>query len=247
VKLVLFDIDGTLVWTDGAGRRAMTAALLDTFGGHGPRDYRYDGKTDRQIVRDLMRHDGHADDHIDGRLEALIGRYLANLENELRDVEPERAILPGVPAILDAVEARPDAVLGLLTGNVAEGARAKLRAVGIDPARFRVGAFGSDSEHRPELPAVAMRRARAALGIEVAAADVVVIGDTPADVECGRAAGARTIGVATGRYPAEELQRHGATAVIDSLADTAAVMRLIFDGDLATGSSAPHASRPSAR
>jgi phosphoglycolate phosphatase len=236
VKLVLFDLDGTILWTDGAGRRAMTGALLEVFGGHGPQSYAYDGKTDRQIVRDLMRLEGHRDDHIDAQLTTLLDLYLANLETELRDPAHERLLLPGVRELLDALEERDDVILGLLTGNVAPGAAAKLRAVGLDPARFKVGAFGSDHEMRPELPAIAQRRARETLGVEIAPVDMFVIGDTPADIECGRDAGAHTIGVATGRYGVEELRSHGASVVFENLRDTAAVLETILGNDASTSS-----------
>jgi phosphoglycolate phosphatase-like HAD superfamily hydrolase len=135
--------------------------------------------------------------------------------------------MPGIGALLDALEPRPDVVLGLLTGNLAAGARAKLSAAGIDPDRFRVGAFGSDHERRNELPCVAQRRAREQLGVDVDALDIVVIGDTPADVDCGRAVGARTIAVATGGYSVDELRVHGASATFGDLSDTDAVVRAI--------------------
>ncbi len=228
-KLVLFDIDGTILWTDGAGRRAIHTALEEVFGSIGPPEYRFDGKTDRQIVRDLMRHDGYADAGIDERMTVLLDRYVQCLDAELAHPEFTARLLDGVPELLDALEARDDVVLGLLTGNVEPGARAKLRAVGIDPDRFRIGAFGSDHEHRPELPAIAQRRVRELLGVEIPGADIVVIGDTPADIECARSVQARAIGVATGRYAVEELGRHGAAAVFEDLTDTDAVIRAIFD------------------
>jgi phosphoglycolate phosphatase len=228
-KLVLFDIDGTILWTDGAGRRAIHAALTEVFGSIGPPDYRFDGKTDRQIVRDLMRHDGHADAGIDDRMDILLKRYVECLDVELAHPEVSARLLDGVAELLDALEARNDVVLGLLTGNVEPGARAKLRAVGIDPDRFRIGAFGSDHEHRPELPAIAQLRVRERLGVDIPGEDVVVIGDTPADIECARSVQARAIGVATGRYPVEELAGHGAVAVFEDLTDTDAVVRAILD------------------
>ncbi len=228
-RLVLFDIDGTILWTDGAGRRAIHSALMEVFGSIGPADYWFDGKTDRQIVRDLMRLEGHDDPRIDEGMDRLLGRYVECLAGELGQATFEARLLGGVAELLDALESRDDVVLGLVTGNVEPGAHAKLRAVGIDPARFPVGAFGSDHEHRPELPAIAQRRTREILGIEIAGRDVVVIGDTPADIECARSVDARAIGVATGRFPVEELQRHGATAVFADLTDTSAVMRAILD------------------
>jgi phosphoglycolate phosphatase-like HAD superfamily hydrolase len=228
VTLVLFDIDGTILLTDGAGRRAVHRALIEVFGSTGPAEHRFDGKTDPQIVRELMRHEGHGDDHIDAHMDRLLDRYVHYLHEELETGAAGVRLMPGVAELLDALEARQDVVLGLLTGNLAEGARAKLASAGIDPDRFRVGAYGSDHEMRNALPAVAQRRAREQLGLEIAGADVVVIGDTPADIHCGREIGARAIGVATGQFSVEELSQHGAAAVFDDLSPTADVVRAII-------------------
>ena len=227
MKLVLFDIDGTILWSDGAGRRAMMRALTTAFGTSGSPNYRYDGKTDRQIVRDLMRMEGHADDVIDARMTALLDEYVTWLHEELRSGRTHIERFAGVLELLDALEARPDRRIGLLTGNIEVGASAKLRAVGIDPGRFSVSAYGSDHEARGELPAIAQRRAREALGLHVEGDAIVIIGDTPADIECGRAIGARAIAVATGRYSVDELLSHGPAAVFPDLANTGAVMRAI--------------------
>ena len=229
MKLVLFDIDGTILWSDGAGRRAIHTALMEVFGATGPADYRFDGKTDRQIVRDLMRIEGHGDAHIDSCMDPVLTRYVECLAGELGAEDLSARLLAGVEQLLAALESRDDVILGLLTGNVESGARAKLRAVGIDPDRFTVGAFGSDHEHRPELPAIARQRVRDELGIEIAGRDIVVIGDTPADIHCARSVGARAIGVATGRYQCAELGEHGAIAVFADLTDTDAVVRAIID------------------
>ena len=228
MRLVLFDIDGTLLWSDGAGRRAMEGALTHVFGAPGDPGYRYDGKTDLQIARELMRLEGHDDDAIDAGREAVLAGYLERLRRELDGTEHRVRLLPGVPELLDALEPRADVVLGLLTGNIAEGAETKLRAAGIDFARFRVNAFGSDHEHRPSLPAVAQRRARERLGVEFDGASIVVIGDTPADIECARSVRARTVAVATGRYSVEELAAHEPSAVLEDLSDTDAAVRAIL-------------------
>jgi phosphoglycolate phosphatase-like HAD superfamily hydrolase len=220
VKIVLFDIDGTLLWSDGAGRRAITRALLEVFGATGPADHWFDGKTDPQIVRELMTHAGIAEDVIEARMDALVARYVELLDEELRAPDHVVRALPGVPDLLDALEARNDVLLGLLTGNVQPGARAKLGAVGIDPDRFRVGAYGSDHGSRPELPAIAQRRARALLERDVAGDAMIVIGDTPADLTCGRGVGARAVGVATGRYSVQQLSEYEPFAVFENLADT---------------------------
>ena len=227
MKLVLFDIDGTILWSDGAGRRAMTRALITAFGTSGDERYRYDGKTDRQIVRDLMRAEGHADAIIDERMEGLLADYAAGLHEELRSGETQVERLNGVLELIDALESRDDRCVGLLTGNIEVGAHAKLRAVGIDPTRFVVSAFGSDHEVRGELPAIAQRRAREVLGRDVEGDAIVIIGDTPADIDCTRAIGARAIAVATGRYSVEELAGHRPLAVFADLTDTDAVMRAI--------------------
>lgn len=241
MKLVLFDIDGTLLWSDGAGRSAMTGALEHVFGSAGPASYRYDGKTDLQIARELMRMEGHDEAHIDARLPALVDGYLQRLERELAEGRRAVRVLDGVPELLDALGARDDVVLGLLTGNVRTGAELKLRAAGIEPERFRVAAYGSDHHAREHLPAIAQRRAREELGLRVAGEDVVVIGDTPADITCGREIGARAVAVATGRYSTEELRAYEPAAVFPSFANTEAVLATILASVPAPASSGvPH-------
>jgi phosphoglycolate phosphatase-like HAD superfamily hydrolase len=227
VKLVLFDIDGTILWSDGAGRRAMQRALMTAFGTSGSADYRYDGKTDRQIVRDLMRMEGQPDDLIDQRMQTLLADYVTGLREELLSGETLIKRLDGVVELIDALEQREDRRIGLLTGNIEVGAHAKLRAVGIDPHRFTVSAYGSDHEIRGELPGIAQRRAREQLGLDVNGDAIIIIGDTPADIDCTRAIGARAIAVATGRYTVDELATHGPAAVFTDLTDTAGVMRAI--------------------
>jgi phosphoglycolate phosphatase-like HAD superfamily hydrolase len=232
--VVLFDIDGTILSTAGAGRRAVHRALADVFGAPMTDDHEFDGKTDPQIVRELMELSGMSSQQIGARLPEALARYVAELHVELGgtgDGAHADKIYPGIAALLDVLEARDDVLLGLLTGNVREGAMAKLRAVGIDAARFKVGAFGSDHAARPELPAIARGRAEALLEHPVSGRNVVVIGDTPADMGCGRGIGARAIGVATGRYSVEELHACDASAVFANLSDTDAVVRAILGAD----------------
>lgn len=228
MKLVLFDIDGTLLWTDGAGRRSMERALLTVFGSAGDPAYRYDGKTDHQIAREQMRAAGVDEQTITSRMDDALDHYVEGLESELARTPDAARLCGGVPELLDALEARDDATLGLLTGNIERGARRKLRAVGIDFDRFRVNAFGCDHAERPQLPAVAQRRAREVMGVEMQGDRIVIIGDTPADIECGRALGVRAIGVATGRYGVDELSSHSPAAVFPTLEDTRAVVDAIL-------------------
>ena len=230
MKIVLFDIDGTLLWTDGAGRRAVHRALAETFGTVPPDGHEFDGKTDPQIVRELMVLRGVDDATIDARLSLALSRYVECLRLELAGVDHTGKTYPGIESLLVALEAREDVLIGLLTGNVHEGAAAKLEAVGLAHHRFKVGAFGSDHASRLELPEIARRRAEWYLGGPVAGEDVIVIGDTPSDMGCGRAIGARAIGVATGRYSADALLACNPVAVFDDLSDTAAVMQAIMGG-----------------
>jgi phosphoglycolate phosphatase-like HAD superfamily hydrolase len=229
LRLVLFDIDGTILRSGGVGRIAMERALTTVFGTSGSTDYRYDGKTDRQIVRETMRLEGKTDQEIDADMERLLAAYVEGLHAEFASGRRTVQIYPGVVELLDELEQQADVVLGLLTGNIIEGAKAKLGAAGIDFDRFRVNAFGSDHEHRPQLPGIAQRRARDVIGTDIAGNRLVVIGDTPADIRCGESIGARAIGVATGRYTVDELSEHGAYAVFETLADTDAVMERIMN------------------
>jgi phosphoglycolate phosphatase len=232
MKLVLFDIDGTLLWTDGAGRRAIHRALLDEAGAAGPiESYRFDGKTDPQIVRELLTLAGHPEAGDDARIQAVCRRYVDHLRAELAKPTQTTQLMAGIVELLDALrplEAAGGALVGLLTGNLAPGAALKLRSAGLDPERFRVGAYGSDSATRADLPGVAAERAAALTGRTFAGPDVVIVGDTPQDVACGRPIGARSVAVATGFYDVAALRAAGATYVFETLADTAAVLDAIF-------------------
>jgi phosphoglycolate phosphatase-like HAD superfamily hydrolase len=226
--LVLFDIDGTLLLTSGAGRRAITAALAVIVPDPAALEHiRFDGKTDLQIVRELLQGHGHPGAEDADLIEEICQRYVSLLETELRHPRSRATLMPGVTPLLEALHGDPAVVLGLLTGNVRQGATLKLRAAGLDPQRFRVGAFGSDSAHRPDLPAIAAERASPHFGRIPTGSEVVIIGDTPADVTCGRAISARAIGVATGSYPMEDLHAAGAYAAFADLSDTESVLEAI--------------------
>ena len=136
-------------------------------------------------------------------------------------------MLPGVTALLQRLEESGDVVLGLLTGNIRDGAILKLGSANIR-TRFPVGAFGSDCEQREALPPLAVDRARALTGITFSRRDIVIVGDTPSDVTCGQALGARALAVATGRYGSAELRTAGADAAFENLSDTHAVLEAIL-------------------
>lgn len=228
MKVVLFDIDGTLLRTEGAGRRAMEQALRLAYGTIGDPGYRYDGKTDRQIVREQMRAAGLPDAVIDPQLELVLDLYVSHLAADLARNPAQAVPCAGITPLLERLAASDRVLLGLLTGNIERGARAKLQAIALPFDQFRANAFGCDHEVRAELPAVARHRAQRLLGREIAGDQLVIIGDTPADIHCGRALNVRAIGVATGRFGVEELASHEPAAVFPSLADTDAVLEAIL-------------------
>ena len=233
MRLILFDIDGTLLWTDGAGRRAIHRALVDETGTAGPIEgYRFDGKTDPQIVRELLLLAGHPDAESAACVTAVCSRYVALLTAELAKPTQSTRLFPGVVPLLAALEpheAAGRAMVGLLTGNVEGGAALKLRSAGLDPARFAVGAYGSDSHRRSDLPAIAAERAARRTGGRFTGADLVIVGDTPDDVACGRPMGARTVAVATGFFDVAALRATGAAHVFPHLEDTAAVLDALLE------------------
>jgi phosphoglycolate phosphatase len=227
MRLVLFDVDGTLLSAAGAGRRALERALREIFGTAGPIDrYDFRGGTDPQIVRDLLGAVGVATDEVDRRQAELFARYAAHLETEVGAGE-RVSLYPGVGALVEALDGTPGCVVGLLTGNIEAGARIKLRSTGLWP-RFRLGAYGSDHHDRRQLPAVAAGRAHALTGRRFEGADTVIIGDTPRDIDCARAFGATAVAVATGTHPVAELAGHAPDHVFPDLADTARVLATLL-------------------
>ena len=227
-RLILFDIDGTLLATRGGAKRAFHRAMLEVYGTAGPIEtHPFDGKTDPQIVRELLRLDGFSDSAIDERMGALWHVYLRELEQELLAASPR--VYPGVEDVLHALgERRDHAHVALLTGNIVGGAQIKLRSAALDRHfDFDAGAFGSDCERRDGLPEIAVRRALERTGIRFQRRQVVIIGDTPNDVTCGRSLDVFTIAVATGRYSRDQLAAAGAHVVLDDLSDTERVLELL--------------------
>lgn len=218
-KLLLFDIDGTLLDTGGAGRAAIGSALAEVYGETGPIDgFSFHGKTDPAIVRALLRATGRADAEIDAGLADLWAIYLGYLDHELAKRAGEMAVCAGVADVLAEASTAGDLALGLVTGNVEGGAWRKLRACGLAES-FTLGAFGSDSEHREHLPPIAMRRAHESLGVAFEREAVMVIGDTPEDVRCAVSSGVAAVAVASGRYSAAELAEHAPDHLFGTLAD----------------------------
>jgi len=215
MKLFLFDIDGTLLTTDGAGRAALKSAGADLFAiQEDLRTINVSGSTDTAIVQDVLRR--HSLDESTANVNRYLGGYLVCLKQHL--AAQSGAILPGVISLLDVL-AKDGQAIGLLTGNVRRGAQIKLTAHGIWD-RFSFGAFGDDNSDRNQLGPIAKQRAEAALSTEFAAHDIVIIGDTPKDIACARAFGAVAVAVATGRYSLANLSEHQPDHLVGDLADT---------------------------
>jgi phosphoglycolate phosphatase-like HAD superfamily hydrolase len=211
-ELWLFDIDGTLVDTGGAGMRALQEAAIECFGGEGP-ELDLAGSTDLGVVAGIAAHFGR--EACAETAGGFFARYQDRLEWNLAHGDFPGRVLPGVSRLLERLGA-DGRIIGLLTGNTAAGAAAKMRHFGL--ARyFAFGAYGCDHADRNLLGPVALARAAAHAGREFAPADTLVIGDTPKDIACARAVGARCLAVATGRFSVSDLRAAGADQVVETL------------------------------
>jgi phosphoglycolate phosphatase len=222
-KLLLWDIDGTLLLGDRAGERALVAALRRVFGVAGSlAGVELAGRTDKLIADELLR--AHDIVPTAEAVQRFLEGYLAALPGELPRGQPR--LLPGVLRALEAVAARPDLAQGLLTGNLERGAHIKLRHFDVWHF-FPFGAFADDAMHRNDLGPHALRRAAVHHAAEFTPECTFVIGDTPHDIACGKSIGAATIAVATGRHSVDELAAHAPTLVLPDLGDTAAFLAFL--------------------
>jgi phosphoglycolate phosphatase-like HAD superfamily hydrolase len=249
MRLLLFDVDGTLVLTAGAAVRAMDDAFHEVFGVRGAFEHiPMPGRTDGAILKDAFTRaipqsqiladalSATGVHPVDGQIARYKTVYFERFAEEIRkpvsadQTRPSRhrfkGVLPGVREVLDALDGRPDVFLGLLTGNYEQGARIKLEY--FDLWRyFRCGAYGDDSLDRHALVPVAVARSRQAGCPAVDPHDVVIIGDTPLDIACARDAGISCLAVATGGFSVDALRAAGADTVLESLADTPLAVGLL--------------------
>lgn len=223
--LVLFDIDGTILTSQGIGRKAVKEALSSVCQVDVPSDgISFSGRTDPVIMRDMLSAAGLSLERIDSVFDRCLSAYTRVLTQRLT---PDLiTVLPGVSQLIRTLHGRDDVTLGLLTGNLKETAYLKLRAAGLG-SFFDFGAFGSDREDRYLLPDVAINRALQVTGISFSARQTIIIGDTPHDIGCSNAYGSWSIGVCTGFYDRSQLEKHDPDILLHDLSDPEPVYELI--------------------
>jgi phosphoglycolate phosphatase len=216
VRLILFDIDGTLILSGGAGEKAFARVCELEFGvRNGTAALNFAGRTDPAIVREFFEQ--HSIEPNLANFQRFFERYVFLLDHMLHQLNGH--VLPGVATMLAELDTMPKRPLvGLLTGNIRLGAQIKLNHYRLWP-RFEIGAFGDDHENRNQLAVIAKERGSQRLGEKLAGDQILVIGDTPRDIECARAVGARALAVATGKYSVAELQADRPTWTVASLAE----------------------------
>jgi len=214
VRLVLFDIDGTLVHTGGAGVKAFAKVFATEFGAHGGIEgMKFAGRTDVSLVREFFGL--HSIPATSENFERFFERYVHLLHDILSHSRTEEC--PGVRALITDLQTLPEPpLLGLLTGNIRLGAEIKLRHFGLWE-HFETGGFADDAEDRNHIAAVAKQRGERVLGRKLAGEEIIVIGDTPLDIRCGRAIGAKVLAVATGGSRFEELEAHNPDWVVEDV------------------------------
>jgi len=223
-RLLLFDIDGTILTTirkafDFPFSEAIREVLsLEADAAQ----YRAGGKTDPQIIHELLAASGLKPHEVDAAIPAIKSRYLGKMKSRLQTTD-DAVLKPGMVALFETLSLRPEAVLGLLTGNFEEGARAKLALHGLNRF-FPFGAFGDGAMDRSPLPLRAVEAAFVHTGVRFSGKDIVIIGDTPRDVECGRPLGVRTVAVATGPYTLDQLRETGPDFLFVDFTDTEKVV-----------------------
>jgi len=226
---VLWDVDGTLLRTNGVAQRAFDVAAEHVLGRPaGNHEVRMSGKTDPLIALEILAFAGVGEDEARQMLPDVLGRLEAELAGARDLVREQGHVLPGVGAVLSELHGDPALVQSVLTGNTAANAALKVQAFGLDRwLDLEVGAFGSDNHDREELVPVALERVAARHGRRLRADEVWVVGDTPRDLACARAVGARCLLVATGQFGLGELRALAPDAAVADLSDTAAVVRLL--------------------
>jgi len=225
-KVLLFDIDGTLLEPAGIGRLCCQRALEDVLGFSVPTDgIAMAGRTDWGIINDLLVHAGLEESEVEDQRDKVfdaLARHIAAAAPSSK-----MHILPGVISLLDHLKKDSRFILGLVTGNVQKTVVHKLRAVGINPGLFTFGAFGDEHFDRNTLPALALYRLSQMIGVQVPAERALVIGDTPHDITCAQHAGLKVLSVATGLYDSQELAKYTPDFLLEDLSNTSQVLEIL--------------------
>ena len=225
-KLVLFDIDGTLMRGVGAVVSSYRLAFQEIFGIDASiTDVDCSGRTDPEIVTEVLTARGFDQEAISQGLPRLFASYIVNLKREIPNTD-DAYVCPGIQELLDELAGRP-LVLGILSGNLQESSRLKLSLFDLN-RYFQVGAFGSDSAVRSELVGIALKRTEDRFGLTFSGKDIVIIGDSVRDVHCGRDYGVKSIAVATGVTPYEKLAAEKPDHLFNNLSGTEEVLDAIL-------------------
>lgn len=223
MRLLLFDIDGTLIRTSRVGRQVMRYALEKVFGTAGPiEEYPFAGGTDKRIIRDLLKSAGIPQDEITAGFSSVY-EHMAK-EGKILFYQDGLSACPGILNLLSILTGRRDVLLGLQTGNTRITAQLKLEAASVDPSVFHVGAYGSDTDDRRRLIPIAWQRTSRQLSRAFDGHNTVVLGDTPADIDCAKANHAMSVAVATGSYTSELLAEYHPDILFDDFSDIKAVV-----------------------
>jgi len=223
MKFILFDIDGTIMDSGGAGTRAMDTAFMELFSVRNAfQTISMAGKTDMQILREGC--ELHSIDYSDGVIPEFYRIYARCLKENMNSAGGH--VKPGIREALRLLHSKEECILGLLTGNIEEGARIKLDFFGLNEY-FNIGAFGNDDEDRDRLLPIAVDKLFKSNSLHVSFSDCIVIGDTPRDISCSKPYGAFSVAVATGPYSSSTLSEAGADVVLNDLADTKALMSIL--------------------
>ena len=226
-RLILWDVDQTLIEVGGATRHAYAATFEKVVGRALDRPWQFNGRTELAAVAEILQ--THGVDPSPAAVDSFIDQLVAELCSREGELRREGRVLPGAEAALRACRAEARVHQSLLTGNVLPLASLKMSVFGLaEHLDMRIGAYGGDAIERTDLPPHAWRRAEKHLGHEFSGADTVIVGDTPLDVATGRSVGARVVAVATGPATTAELSAAGADCVLPDLTDTGAVLEAIF-------------------
>ncbi|UCD84254.1 MAG: HAD family hydrolase [Deltaproteobacteria bacterium] len=225
MKVVLFDIDGTLILSGGAGNRSLNKAFKKQFGlENAINGIKPDGKTDPAIIREMCRKNLSRDCR-EKELELLCKQYLHFLRREVPE-SPGYRIMPGIPELLEQLGSIDNVIVGLATGNLEEGARIKLGRGGLN-RYFRFGGFGSDCEDRVELTKIAISRSREFADGEPKKQDIYIIGDTPFDIKSSTVLGTKSVAVATGFFSLTQLKEHQPDYLFPNLSNPEPFLRAL--------------------